>query len=174
MINCFSFKVRSFISSRESRKGEYYDFIELMINARHTINVNDEQDIDDSEQLFRQSDDKQIIEQNIKLKAEVSDEDIVALSMEFFVAGFENTSATLSYMFYALATNEKCQQKLCEESKSYGPNFTYEDITRMPYLEACVAETLRLYNTIAATSRVSAHPYKIGLLSIIFLINSLV
>ena len=94
---------------------------------------------------FRENDDKQTIK-NVKVEGGIAEMDILATSFVFFVAGFETTAATLSHLMYSLATNEDCQQRLYEEVQKYGPNFSYEDIAKMPYLEACVAETLRLYN----------------------------
>ena len=137
-----------------------------MINARNRVTDNEEQDIDDdnTEELFRRSDDKQTIK-NTKLKGEITEVDILSTSFAFFVAGFETTAATLSHLFYSLAMNEKCQQKLYEELRKYGPDFKYEDIARMPYLEACVAETLRLYSPIATTSRIASVDFKLGLRS---------
>ena len=137
-----------------------------MINARDRIADNEEQDIDDdnSEDLFRQSDDKQTVK-NTKVKGEVTEMDILATSFIFFIAGYETTAATLSNMFYSLAINKECQQKLYEEVQKCGPNFSYEDVSQMPYLEACVAETLRLYNPAAETQRVASVDYKLGLIS---------
>jgi cytochrome P450 len=54
---------------------------------------------------------------------------------------------------HSIAMNEKCQQKLYEEVQKYVPDFNYEDIAKMPYLEACVAETLRLYNPVFMSQR---------------------
>ena len=158
-------QIRSIISRRESENGKYNDYIQLMINARDRIQDDEELDIDDdkSEEIFRQSDDKQTIKNN-KLKGEISEMDILATSFVFFVAGYETTAATLSNLLYSLAVNEDIQQKLYEEVEKYGPDFKYEDISKMPYLEACVAETLRLYNPISATTRIATEDYQLGLL----------
>ena len=137
-----------------------------MINARDRVGDKDEDkdnDDDESENLFRQSDDKKY--RNSKLKGEpISEDDILATSFIFFIAGYETTAATLSHLMYSLAMNEKCQQKLYEEVQKYAPDFNYEDIAKMPYLEACVAETLRLYNPISQTSRLASEEYTLGMI----------
>jgi cytochrome P450 len=41
--------------------------------------------------------------------------------------------------------------------------FDYESIAQMSYLDACIAETLRLYNPVSATSRIAAEDYVLGI-----------
>ena len=107
-----------------------------MINARDRVGDKDEDkdnDDDESENLFRQSDDKKY--RNSKLKGEpISEDDILATSFVFFVAGYETTAATLSHLMYSLTMNEKCQQKLYEEVQKYAPDFNYEDIAKINFL----------------------------------------
>jgi len=79
------------------------------------------------------------------------------------VAGFETTASLLSFLFYSLAIDQKCQQKLFEEVKGCNGKFDYDSITKMPYLDACIAETLRLYNPLGATSRIASEDYKLGI-----------
>ena len=134
-----------------------------MINARNRVPDNDDQDIDDDKngQLFGQTDYKENVK-NTKNLSPISEVDILSTSFGFLVAGFETTSATIGHLLHSMVANEDCQQRLYEEIKKYGPEFTYEDITRMPYLEACVAETLRLFSPISGTSRQASQDYKLG------------
>ena len=136
--------------------------MQLMVNAMDKVADNDEEVEDEkaSDELFRQTDDKVI--KSSKMKAEVTEIDILANSFVFFVAGFETTATTLSNLFYCLAVHPECQQKLLEEVQKYGPDFGYEKISKMPYLEACIAETLRLYSPITAVSRMAAEEYTIS------------
>lgn len=78
-------------------------------------------------------------------------------------AGFDTTSFTLSYMFYELGRNQRCQRRLQDEidglleKKNRGNSdgiqnllniekkITFEDIQSLPYLEQCFYETLRLH-----------------------------
>ena len=115
---------------------------------------------DKSDDIFRQNDDNTI--KNSKLKGDITEMDVLATSFVFFVAGFETTATTLSNLFYSLATNDKAQQRLYQELEKYGPDFDYEKVARMPYLEACIAETLRLYTPIAAVSRMASEEYAVG------------
>ncbi|KAF2899550.1 hypothetical protein ILUMI_06624, partial [Ignelater luminosus] len=72
-------------------------------------------------------------------KAEITDEDITAQALLFFLAGFETTSSLLSFTIYELALNTDIQQKLYEEIdecyKNYKGDFTYEAVLGMKYLD---------------------------------------
>ena len=137
-----------------------------MINAQNKKD-NEEQvnEEDKTDEIFGEN-----FKQNIKnkTKIDVTEDDILATSMLFFVAGYETTASLLSYLFYSLSMDEKCQQKLYEEVKAFDGNYDYETISKMPYLEACVAETLRIYNPLGATTRMASEDYKIGLIWVKF------
>ena len=119
--------------------------MQLLINAMNKVADNEEEVEEEktSDELFRQTDDKII--KNIKTKVEINEMDIMANSFIFFVAGYETTATTLANLIYCLACHQDCQRKLYEELQKYGPDFEYDKIAKMPYLEACIAETLRMY-----------------------------
>ncbi|CAN7985409.1 unnamed protein product [Ixodes pacificus] len=74
-------------------------------------------------------------------------EDIAAQCMLFFIAGSDTVTLTLTWTAYSLALHPECQEKVIEEIdnavKQNG--VTYESLKDMPYLEAAINETLRLY-----------------------------
>jgi len=157
-------QIKSIMDRRKSEKTKHRDYIQLMINAQNKSVETDEQEVDDlNEEIFGKTDPTEALKLTNKTKTDVTDIDILATSFIFFVAGYETTATLLSFLFYNLAINDKCQQKLYEEIKSFDGNFEYESISKMPYLEACVAETLRLYNPISAVSRQASEEYTIGL-----------
>ncbi|CAG9858621.1 unnamed protein product [Phyllotreta striolata] len=76
-----------------------------------------------------------------------SEIDVVANSASFFGDGYETSSRVMSFVLFEIAQNSGAQGRLREEinevlSKN-GNKFTYEVISNMPYLEACLNETLR-------------------------------
>ena len=141
-----------------------------MIDAQNkTLDVEDRHI--DGEDRRQQSFDS--IEDNLKnedLNKELTEEDLLATSILFFIGGYETTASLLSCVLYSLAMNEKCQQKLYEELKTFNGEFDYENIAKMVYLEAIVAETLRLYNPISAFGRIAAEDNPLGLLLMIFFV----
>ena len=95
----------------------------------------------------------------------LTDDDILSNSFLFLLGGYEMSAILLSHLTYCLATNPECQQRLLEEvqqSMDENGNIDYETIVRLPYLDACVSETLRLYNPTLLTTRLASEDYKLG------------
>lgn len=76
-------------------------------------------------------------------------EEVAAQAFIFFLAGFETSSATISFCLHELSINTEIQTRLQKEVDEVvsrtGGNLTYEDIVRMPYLDMVIAGT---YSTI--------------------------
>ncbi len=132
------------------------------------INANKKQDSEEQENdsinneaIYGQSDETEIVFN--KSKVEITEDDILATSFLFFVAGFETTASLLSFLFYSLALDQICQQKLYEEVVTFKGKFDYESLAQMSYLNACIAETLRLYNPALVTSRIASQDYVLGI-----------
>ena len=63
-------------------------------------------------------------------------------------------SITMSWALYALSQNKHAQTKLREEISNISTdNPTMDDLNGLPYLEAVVRETLRLYPPVASILR---------------------
>ena len=82
---------------------------------------------------------------------------IIGQAIVFILAGFETTASTLTSLSYCLAKNPDVLEKLMEEvnevvEASEG-KIDQESIREMPYLEACIKETLRLLPPIFRTDR---------------------
>ncbi|XP_054157190.1 cytochrome P450 3A8-like [Oppia nitens] len=156
--------IKSIVTQRKSEGNtkKHRDYLQLMINAQNkTLDTNDDHEVvvdDKSDEIYGATDS---LKYN-KPKGDVSDTDLLATSLIFFVAGYETTATTLANVVYSLAINPDCQQKLYEEIRQFDGKYDYESIAQMPYLEACVAETLRLYNPLTAVSRIAAEEYTIG------------
>lgn len=45
----------------------------------------------------------------------MSEDELIAQCILFFIVGYETTASALSFMAYSLATNPKCQEELIKE-----------------------------------------------------------
>ncbi|CAE1295568.1 TBXAS1 [Acanthosepion pharaonis] len=88
------------------------------------------------------------IEQELKLenitdwrtKRGLTDVEIIAQCMFFFLAGFDTTASTLSFFAHSIAMNP-------DES----PN--YDNVQKLTYLQMCMEETLRMYPVAVTLTR---------------------
>lgn len=91
-----------------------------------------------------------------------SDQSLEDHLMTFFAAGHETTSVSLTWAMYALCRNPEMQKRLRDEVRANLPRLdnadaaaaiTCTDIDRLPYLNAVVNETLRLYPAVPISAR---------------------
>lgn len=76
---------------------------------------------------------------------ELTNETIAAQALIFLFAGFETSSAVLSFMALELAINTDVQEKLVEEidevARKHGENVPYDVILKMKYLDQVISGT---------------------------------
>ena len=84
--------------------------------------------------------------------------------MTFFLAGHETTSLLLSWTLYALARHPPVQVRLREEVARAiaGRRPTPDELASMPYLDAVLCETLRLYPPVWSMGRKAVRRIEIG------------
>jgi len=107
---------------------------------------------------------KSVLNSNIGAKS-LTDDEIIAQSWLFLIAGFETTATTLGYISYLLALNPSAQEKLYDEVMSAVDSdgeISYEDLQRLPYLDACLSETLRLFPPLVRLERIASEDMKLG------------
>ncbi|KAF2887071.1 hypothetical protein ILUMI_19102, partial [Ignelater luminosus] len=89
---------------------------------------------------------------------------IVAQAGQFFIAGFETVSTTISFTLYELCLQRDIQDRIRSEIKDilikYG-EITYEGIQEMKYLNMAVCETLRKYPVLPFLDRLCIQDYKV-------------
>nr|CAD7428343.1 unnamed protein product [Timema monikensis] len=98
-------------------------------------------------------------------KLDLTDEDIVAQAMVFFLAGFDTASTLLCYTAHLLAVNEDSQVQLQSEIddmlRETEENISYEAIQAMKYLDMVISESLRIFPPVDNVDRVCVKPYSI-------------
>ncbi|KAI7693642.1 Cytochrome P450 3A11 [Sarcoptes scabiei] len=155
------------IKQRKESGGKHFDdMLQLMVDARLGKDERYEKaDEFDSFQVNLEE-----IQQENELFKDVigskylSEEEIVAQSVVFFLAGYETTATTMAFCCYELAMNQDIQQKLFDEIQSVlddGKSLNYSSVMTLPYLDAVLSETLRKYPPALALGREAAEDYYI-------------
>ena len=78
----------------------------------------------------------------------LTDDEVIAEMVLFILAGYDTSSNVLTLSCYHFALYPEIQEKVFEEITSVcksNETATYDELKDMPYLEACIFETLRLY-----------------------------
>lgn len=111
---------------RENNNVSRKDMFQLLIQLRNTGTV--------------QMDDEW--ETVLNKQKTLSEDEIAAQTFVFFLAGYETSSTTLSFCLYELAKNPDIQERLHHEIdeilEKHNGQMTYESISEMKYLEACI------------------------------------
>ncbi|XP_044261647.1 probable cytochrome P450 6a23 [Tribolium madens] len=92
-------------------------------------------------------------------------EEIAAQCFVFFIAGFETSSTTMTFVLYELSRRQDLQEKLRDEINTvlgkYDGHVTYEAIQEMKYMDQVINEALRMYPPVPILSRKCVKDYKI-------------
>jgi cytochrome P450 len=85
-------------------------------------------------------------------------------TMTLFIAGHETTSQMLSWTWYALSQDPAIEERLYEELHGVlgGRPPEVADLQRLPYLQAVMNESLRLYPPAYILARMAIEPCQIG------------
>ncbi|MBE9167836.1 cytochrome P450 [Pleurocapsales cyanobacterium LEGE 06147] len=81
----------------------------------------------------------------------MSDEELHDELMTLLVAGHETTASALVWALYWIHYLPEVRDKLLGELETLGEEKNWHQIARLPYLEAVVAETLRIYPIVVGT-----------------------
>ncbi|KAJ3642932.1 hypothetical protein Zmor_025678 [Zophobas morio] len=95
----------------------------------------------------------------------LSFEEIAAQCFVFFLAGFETSSTTMTFLLYELSRRPELQEKVRDEIntvlKNHDGIVTYEAIQEMKYMDQVINETLRMYPPLAFLNRECVKDYKV-------------
>lgn len=79
---------------------------------------------------------------------EITKESIVTEATGLIGAGGGTTSVTLTYLVWAVLSDPRIQNRLQDEVAKLSNDFSDQDTQALPYLNAVIEETLRLYGPI--------------------------
>ena len=166
---------------RRSPPGTYDDLLQHLMDAKaddeaeegdliaRTSSTSSESSVDGlKEQSSQQERTKTIIDRRssmIENKNKLSQDEIIAQAFIFLIAGYETTASLLTHTIYSLAINLSVQEKLFEEVSSATSNFKsdedvdYDFLQKLPYLDAVLNETLRMYSPLYRLDRTANEDY---------------
>lgn len=88
----------------------------------------------------------------------IDKKDSFAMILDMFLAGIDTTAYSAAFTLYHLARNRECQKRLQKELKDRLPSKTSElssnVLSSLPYLKACVKESMRLNPIAIGTGRI--------------------
>lgn len=93
-----------------------------------------------------------------------NDDEIVAQSFLFFIAGFETVATMLTFATYELVVNSDIQQRLYKEivemnAELDGKRINYDALQKMKYLDQVVCEAMRKWPPLVVVDRVCTKDY---------------
>nr|UZQ22243.1 cytochrome P450 CYP6MS8 [Sitophilus zeamais] len=95
----------------------------------------------------------------------ITDQEIIAQCFVFFIAGYETSSTTTTFVLLELSQNQDIQEKLRVEIRDvlekYDGAITYDAIMEMTYLEMVINETLRKYPPVPIIPRFCTKDYHV-------------
>ncbi|KAM5545440.1 hypothetical protein V8D89_000478 [Ganoderma adspersum] len=101
-------------------------------------------------------------------KEMMTDEEILAQTSTFILAGMDTTSNALSRILHLLAQNPSVQEKLRAEiieAQGGEADIPYDDLVKLSYLDAVCREALRLYAPAPVAPRLAAKEMVLPLLT---------
>jgi cytochrome P450 len=78
------------------------------------------------------------------------------------MAGHETTAITLAWALYAVHRHPAVKDRLLAEIDPLGPDPATDELARLPYLQAVIDETLRLFPVVDAVFRTLRRPWSLG------------
>ncbi|MEN0068255.1 MAG: cytochrome P450 [Myxococcota bacterium] len=94
----------------------------------------------------------------------MDDEQLRDEAITVFAAGHETTAVALTYALWLVARHPEIQDRLAQEAQEVlsGRRPKHDDVSRLPWHEAVVKETMRLYPPVWIVGRAALEPLTIG------------
>ncbi|CAH0564513.1 unnamed protein product [Brassicogethes aeneus] len=136
--------VKDTVDYREANNIKRRDFMHLLIQLKNTGKLEDE---------------------NLNTEDKISFEELAAQAFIFFIAGFETSSATMTFALYELALNQDIQNRVREEVievlNKNDKKLTYDAVMNLSYMDQVINETIRLHPPITTLNRICTKDYKV-------------
>ncbi|GFX75022.1 cytochrome P450 3A21 [Trichonephila clavipes] len=160
-MNFFKSVTLRIIEERKKTGQTRNDFLQLLIDTakENPQDQKPEEDKNDDTTSAFEVDEKNLPPTRNAIAKNLSEDELVAQCVIFFLAGYDTTATALSYASYLLALNPEIQHKLFTELRDAMQEtkgeLSYEAIQGMKYLDNVVAETLRIFPPSTRLERVA-------------------
>nr|CAD7434716.1 unnamed protein product [Timema monikensis] len=152
--------VKDTVQYREKNGVTRNDFLQLLIQLKNNVKLVDDRSKED-EHLRHQID----LGDNKAEQFELTETLMTDQCFVFFLAGFETSSTTMSFVLYELAVNPDIQERLGAEIdevlEKHKGKITYDAIHEMSYLDKVVNETLRIHPPSPNLTRTCTDSYNV-------------
>ncbi|KAL9703501.1 hypothetical protein quinque_007019 [Culex quinquefasciatus] len=158
----FTKLIRDTMSTREGQGIVRHDMIDLLIQAKK--NTLSHQEESESQDGFATVEESNV--GKVQLSRPMTESEMVAQCLIFFVAGFEAVSTTALFAVYELVRHPEIQDRLYQEvlqtkESLQGKQISYDVLQQMKYLDMVVSETLRIWAPSTATDRLCVRDYEL-------------
>nr|XP_037279814.1 cytochrome P450 3A24-like [Rhipicephalus microplus] len=161
---------RAIIKERRQQQRRHEDFLQLMMDAQEGTLIGSGETSPGKEctEIFDLDSD---VKNSVKFVTRaLSEDEALAQCVQFFVAAHDGLSTVLACAAYLLALNPEAQEKLRIEADEcftvHGQNPSFDVISRLPYLNCVVSETMRLYPPAPRLDRTASKDYVMGVTGI--------
>ncbi|GIY33242.1 cytochrome P450 3A21, partial [Caerostris extrusa] len=155
------------VKERKETGKRYNDVLQILMDAcdeeKQSLNSEIAEDETDQYGSIMDGADKKALSSYKNKK--LSEIEMLAQCILFFIVGYETTASTLTFMAYALAMNPEWQEKLIEEvDRAFEKHaeMSYDTVREMKVLDAVVSETLRMYPPALNLDRTACEDYELG------------
>ncbi|XP_062563395.1 probable cytochrome P450 9f2 [Armigeres subalbatus] len=157
----FSSLVRETISARETKGILRPDMVHLLMEAKKGL-LKHQKEIEQHKGFATVEESEIMKTQSPNTMTEL---ELIAQCLIFFLAGFDTVSTCLTYTAYELALNPEIQDKLFKEIKEIhetlnGEPLNYETLQKMTYMDMVISEVLRKWPAIATLDRHCVQDYE--------------
>ncbi len=142
---------RHVIKKRRDNNEKHNDFLQLLMDVERNDNeMREESDVNEAHHVNEGEEELTADSEALKnvLEKKLTENEILAQCFLFFIAGYETTATTLSFCSYELALHPEIQERLHKETETaFDENgeINYETLSKLPFLDSVISETLRLY-----------------------------
>ncbi|GFY71268.1 thromboxane-A synthase [Trichonephila inaurata madagascariensis] len=141
------------IKRRKETGRRYNDFLQMLMDIVDETSENENREAAEDETdrfgSVTHNGMTSIASKNRKL----SNNELLAQCVLFFMVGYETTATVLTFVAYCLATNPEWQEKLIkevDEAFEKHSEMSYDVVREMKVLDAVVSETLRMHPPIGS------------------------